>query len=278
MSKEDTPSWSERQRLHFIERLLFWRGYINRRDVMEHFGISAPQATNDLVNYTTRNREGCAYNVRTKRYEATKAMGMVLLEPDFGRDMEALGVAVAPHDGVDFVVTPELPVRACPTPIIHALCRAAHRDESIEVKYWSVSSGTAEWRRISPRAFANDGLRWHVRARCHKRGDFRDFNVGRIKQVRRPKPCAYPDCVDEAWVRQVTLLIRPNPKLEANVRQAMEMDYAMKRGVLRYPVREALQVYAARRLGFVEKAPGDAVALPMLNETGQLEWFGIEAV
>ena len=57
----DISLWSERQRLRFIERVLFWRGYINRRDLMAFFGISAPQATNDLVNYSTRNQPDYAF-------------------------------------------------------------------------------------------------------------------------------------------------------------------------------------------------------------------------
>jgi hypothetical protein len=68
--KDSTPiaAWSEQQRLLFVERLLFWRGTINRRDLCDYFGISLPQATNDLVAYSSLNPGACQYDVRRKCY------------------------------------------------------------------------------------------------------------------------------------------------------------------------------------------------------------------
>ncbi len=267
-------SWSERERLRFIERMLYWRGYINRRDLRDFFGISPPQATNDLVNYTTRNPGACAYNVRTRRYEAAPDMEPLLIEPEFGRDLAILGAAAWPAGGADFVVEPERPLRAADAELMRALALAAHRRESLEVRYWSVHSGRADWRRISPRTFAHDGLRWHVRAFCHDNGDFRDFVAGRISGRRKPKPCSEPERVDADWMARVTLVIRPNPELSEGQRKAMEMDYGMRRGKLRLPVRKALLVYVARRLGFIGTERGRNP--PMLNELKQLEWLAVE--
>lgn len=270
MATKDLNHWSERQRLCFIERLLFWRGYINRRDLIDFFGISAPQATNDLVNYTTRNPGGCQYNVRTKRYEASGDMEMVLLVPDFGRDVEAMESAIWLEEGVPFVLEPCRPPRVASIDILRQLSLAAHRRESVELRYWSANSGTAHWRRISPRAFGNDGLRWHVRAYCHRREDFRDFNVGRMKGLRENQPCTFLEKMDEDWVSSGTMVIRANPNLPENEKTGLEMDYGMRRGTLSFPVRRALLTYTARRLGFVD--PQAWQRLPVLNESKQLEW------
>lgn len=262
--------WSERQRLHFIERILFWRGYINRRDLVDYYGISAPQATNDLVNYQTRNPGGCLYNVRSKRYEAAKNMKMVLLEPDFSKDMAAIHTAMRWDESIEFVLEPDRPQRVAPVELIRKLSLAAHRKESIELRYWSVKSGTAGWRRISPRCFGNDGLRWHVRAYCHNNNEFRDFNVGRMKGLRNNLPCPFVDIADEAWLRTGTMTLTANPKLSANERKALEMDYGMKSGKFQLAVREAMLTYSARRLGFIEDYRKGS--LPMLNESEQLLW------
>ena len=263
--------WSERQRLHFIERILFWRGYINRRDLVDFYGISPPQATNDLVNYQTRNPGGCLYNVRSKRYESTADMKMVLLEPDFGADMSAIHTAMRWDEGIEFVLEPDRPQRIAPVDYLRTLSLAAHRKESLELRYWSVSSGTADWRRISPRCFGNDGLRWHVRAYCHKRGEFRDFNIGRMKGLRKNAPCPFTDKVDEAWSRSGIMTIVANPELSKNERMALEMDYGMEKGQVKFSVREAMLTYSARRLGFVGRI--NKGCLPMLNETKQLLWI-----
>lgn len=251
--------------------MLFWRGFINRRDLIDQFGISPPQATNDLVHYSTRNPGGCQYNVRKKRYEAPSNMNTVLISPDFGRDMEWLGASVWPEEGGDFIASVDAPARVIRVDLARKLCRAAHRRESLEVRYWSVASGTAKWRRISPRTFGFDGHRWHVRAFCHERERFGDFNVGRMKGCRKGGECPFRDRVDEDWNAMVRMVVTPHPNLAEAQKQAIAMDYGMRQGELRFPVRRAMLVYAARRLGFIKPFEGRP-DLPMANELGELLW------
>lgn len=270
MTEKET-SWSERSRLEFVERILYWRGFINRRDLMERFGISGPQATNDLMKYGGVAPGNCGYNVRSKRYEAAEGMRLVMVEPDFGLDVADLGAAMWPGDLVDGVLWAEQPMRAAKVAYFQRLVRAIHRGRSVEVKYYSMHSGTVRWRRISPRAFGNDGLRWHVRAWCHEREAFQDFVVSRMQGVRQPQPCAVRDLEDTDWKAVVRMEIEPNAELDAGRRKALEMDYGMRRGLLRLSVRRAMIVYTARRLGFI----GDwqvPDGLPMLNELKELSW------
>ncbi|MCC5788409.1 MAG: WYL domain-containing protein [Opitutales bacterium] len=263
--------WSERQRLAFIERMLFWRGYINRRDVIDYFGISPPQATNDLVHYTTLNPEGCRYNVRKRRYETTDSMKPCLIIPDFGTDTTFLGSQIRPDPDIPFILEPTLPIRNASIPVARELCQAVHRKQSLEIQYWSVNSGSAVWRRITPRGFAHDGLRWHVRAWCHNNGDFRDFVIGRMKNTRDTEVCLEAERIDEDWLTEISLHLRPNPKEKANVRKAIAMDYGMRAQKLILRVRRAMLVYTARRMGFIQSPDPDN--LPMLNELQQLEWY-----
>lgn len=265
----DAPSWSERQRLEFVERLLFWKGAINRRDLVAAFGISAPQATNDLVTYSTLAAGNCSYNVRTKRYEATGQLRPILIQPDFLRDVRKLGSAVWPSLEVDFFREAIVPQRTHQIEIAQMLCRAAHAGQSIEVSYFSVQSGGETWRRISPRAFASDGLRVHVRAYCHRNDAFRDFVLGRMSAVRDVGTCPFTDRVDAAWQESVAMEIVPNPELKPLQRRGLELDYGMDDGRLVLKVPKAMRIYTARRLGFVEDPQK---GLPMVNELKQLVW------
>jgi len=268
----ELSAWSERQRLGFVERLLFWRGFINRKDLCEHFSISMPQATNDLVTYTTLNPGACAYNVRSKRYEALQNMETKLNLPDFGEDMRFLGGSASPPDVPDFVVWSEKPLRTCDPKILRQLCAAVHSKKALQIYYYSGNSGTAKWRAISPRTFASDGLRWHVRAYCHENLRFQDFNIGRISKLREATLEDYMDEPDEDWHAEVKLWIRPAGNLDKNRRKALEMDYGMEDGALGLVVRKALQIYTCRRLGFVRWDQ----ALPILNEIKELELFRVE--
>ena len=266
--------WSERQRLAFIERVLFWRGYINRRELMAKYGISPPQATNDLVNYSTRNAGGTYYNVRKKRYEVLEGMKPVLIEPDFGLDMEIMEDAGRPFPEIPFVTTPECPRRSYDRAILQTLSRAAHRGQSVEVHYFSAHSGSIGWRRISPRAFVDDGLRWHVRAYCHNRGQFSDFNLSRMKGARNPEDCAHTELVDTDWLEFGVMTIGVNPELDKNQSKALNLDYGMTRGRLKLTVRKAHRLYTARRMGFI-KDPG-VDGFPILNELRELVWLSWE--
>ncbi|MDQ8195799.1 hypothetical protein QEH59_15305 [Coraliomargarita sp. SDUM461004] len=263
--------WSEKQRLLFIERLLYWRGSINRRDLCEHFGISLPQATKDLVSYTTLNSGACQYDVRRKCYVAAAKMQTVLREPNFSEDMEVVGAAM--RDGLEFgefVLGGSRPRRVADLALHRKLSLAACNQECVEAAYWSVKSGSSETRWLSPRGFGFDGLRWHVRAYCHRSELFKDFVIGRFQTVGRRKPCLFEDLVDVDWLETETLTFRPNPELSKHQRTALEMDYGMESGRLQLAVRRAMRIYALRRLGFVQ----EPLEPPMLNELQQLEWFG----
>lgn len=272
MSMDSTiAGWSERQRLLFVERLLFWRGTINRRDLCDHFGISLPQATKDLVAYTTLNAGACQYDVRRKCYVASPKMRAVLQEPNFSEAMEMIGAAmVVGAASGEFVLGFSRPARVADTGLHRKLSVAASERHCVEVAYWSVRSGEAEKRWISPRAFGFDGLRWHVRALCHREDVFKDFVVGRFQAVGRPKPCPQGDRVDADWLEWVTLCFEPSRELSVNRRTALEMDYGMEDGRLEITVRRAMRIYTLRRLGFV----AEPLEPPMRNEMGQLEWVG----
>ena len=272
MSTERTiGGWSERQRLAFIERLLYWRGTINRKDLCDHYGISLPQATKDLVTYTTLNPSACQYDVRKKCYVAEARMRPILVEPDFGADMDVVGGAMRTDLALgEFTLEPTRPPRAADQGVQRKLSVAAAQGLAVEGHYWSVHSGTQAARWMSPRAFGYDGLRWHVRAFCHRDEAFKDFVVGRFTAVGRTKPCPFAEAVDEDWLETETLRIRPNPKLSPKRRKAMAMDYGMSDGFLELSVRRAMRLYTLRRLGFVR----EPLVPPMLNEVGELEWAG----
>jgi len=274
MSMDSTiAGWSERQRLLFIERLLFWRGTINRRDLCDHFGISLPQATKDLVSYTTLNSGACQYDVRRKCYVASKRMRPVLHTPNFGESMEMIGAAMVgqPELG-EFVLGFSRPARAGDQSLHRKLSLAACERDCVEVAYWSVRSGDSEKRWISPRAFGFDGLRWHVRALCHRGDVFKDFVIGRFQSVARAKPCPQANRVDADWIECETLCFQPSKALSPSQRTALEMDYGMQDGRLELTVRRAMRIYTLRRLGFV----AEPLQPPMLNELKQLKLVSIE--
>src|SRR3954465_192560 len=70
------------QRLEFIEFRLFWEGGVNRSDLMGQFGVSVPQASNDLAEYRKVAPENVSYDLNGKRYIPTPSFRPRFLRPN----------------------------------------------------------------------------------------------------------------------------------------------------------------------------------------------------
>ena len=57
--------------LEFIEFPLFWEGGVNRGDITSRFGVSVPQASNDLGRYKELAGDNIHYDAGEKRYLPT---------------------------------------------------------------------------------------------------------------------------------------------------------------------------------------------------------------
>ncbi|MCU0797370.1 MAG: helix-turn-helix domain containing protein, partial [Akkermansiaceae bacterium] len=82
-------NWAARERLRWIERAVWWRGWVGRPDLAAMFGISAAQASSDLQRYQELNPGALAYHLGRKRYEGTEGMRCVMHEPSL---VEAMNV------------------------------------------------------------------------------------------------------------------------------------------------------------------------------------------
>ncbi|MFO0291903.1 MAG: WYL domain-containing protein, partial [Rhodospirillales bacterium] len=118
-----------------------------------------------------------------------------------------------------------------------------------EVKYQSLSRPEPRWRWIAPHAIGFDGFRWHTRAFCLTDQSFKDFLLSRIIETRGTKPSEVDADGDADWNEQVILEIGPHPELSETQQKVIALDYGMRGGRAKIPVRKALLYYALKRLG-----------------------------
>jgi predicted DNA-binding transcriptional regulator YafY len=123
---------------------------------------------------------------------------------------------------------------------------------SVKVLYQSMTQVDPQPRTISPHAFAHDGFRWHVRAYCHLRKQYRDFVIARILQIEPAEGAGPLPVEDQEWQTMVELLLAPNPKLSAPHKRAIELDYGMAQGQVKIVCRQALLFYILRHLGLTK--------------------------
>ena len=250
--------WGVERRLEFIEFVSYWEGTINRSHIMEHFGVSAPQASSDLTAYQQLAPGNLRYDLSFKRYVASDEFECKLINPDADRYLGQL-TALSTHsveiedtwlNSAPVADIIPIPTRRVEPIILFGILKAIRSKKSIEIKYQSLNTATpnTEWRRITPHAFASDGFRWHMRAYCHRDNRFKDFLLSRCSSTRSEAEPGPGVESDEKWSTYFEVRLAPNPRLSDSQKRAIELDYAMQDGHVLLPVRYALLYYFDKRL------------------------------
>lgn len=250
--------WGVEKRLEFIDFRLFWEGWINRADIMDHFGISIPQASKDLSLYEEKAPGNLVYDKSEKRYLASPEFKPVFLQPEADRFLAQLRSVsdhlltsdeswlsqVPSHDAMP------VPHRRIEVDVLRAAVRAVREKWALEICYQSmnVTRPGPTWRWISPHAFAFDGFRWHVRAFCHIDQKFKDFILSRCLKTRATDAALSSGQDDTSWNELFDVRLRPNPALGVEQQRVIALDYNMIDDQVAVPVRKALLYYFQKRL------------------------------
>lgn len=267
--------WGVEKRLEFIEFRLFWEGGINRADIIEHFGVSVPQASKDLTLYEEKARGNLLYDKSKKRYLAGKNFKPVFMEPRSDAYLNQLQAATTATGGTSevWLATPPefdampIPYRRVEVEVLRSILAAIRESQSIQIRYQSMSEKrpTPEWRRVTPHALGNDGLRWHVRAFCHEDRKFKDFILSRCLGARDPQEPAVKPGDDKLWQECFDVALAPNPILSKGQREIIAQDFRMKNGRAEIPVRMALLYYFQKRLRLdTSDSPGNPHEKPVV--------------
>lgn len=257
MAGGTTPlRWGVEKRLEFIEFRLFWEGGINRADITEYFGVSVPQASNDLSQYQDLAPANIRYDRSEKRYFVADGFKPVFLQPNADRYLSHLR-SIADHvlEPAETWLTALPSFDAMPTPrrrvdakILRAVVNAVRRRKAIEVCYQSLSRDNPMWRWITPHAFGFDGLRWHVRACCHIDRTFKDFLLPRFLEARGDGEPAADARDDYVWNEIASVILVPHQQLSEGQKRAVALDFGMEGESITIPVRLALLYYFMKRL------------------------------
>ncbi|MBF0143564.1 MAG: WYL domain-containing protein [Magnetococcales bacterium] len=249
--------WGVERRMEFIEFRLYWEGRINRRDLIEQFGVSLPQASADFNQYQEMVPGNLVYDTRAKHYYPSGRFKPRLLKPDSDRYLANLqsmssGILTVEESWLDAIPTYDVlpqPRRAIDPDRLRRVVTAIREGVAVQVRYQSMNAPKPEWRWIAPHALAFDGYRGHVRAFCHRSGAFKDFVMARIVDVRGIREHTQNLADDLEWHEVVDVRIGPHPGLTEHQRKAIELDYGMENGEVVLSVRRGLLFYFLKRLG-----------------------------
>lgn len=252
----DQPRKSVLQRLAFIEQRLYWEGRLVKQDLVDHFGISLPQASLDVSTYQRRAPGNMAYDSREKAFLPSEAFEPMWIEPDarsYLSQLLLLADEVIAEKDSWLGAAPSLAAipkvrRRLDAKVLRAVVGAIRTKQALEVSYQSMSRMEPGTRWIAPHGLAFDGFRWHTRAWCYNRSMFIDLVLARFISVGSSRPAEVDGRVDREWNEHIVVKLAPHPELPQAHRRAIELDYGMEDGHIGVRMRLALFYYFERHL------------------------------
>lgn len=244
MHRFDDLKHAQRQRMLFLEQCFTWRGLANRKDLVERFGISLPQAAQDFRLYLDRaGRSKPIYDPARKSYFAATR----ITHPTSESLTDAFEILDEPESDANL---PQPQRRADPR-IVARLYQAMKARQSIEVRYTSMTSGPGSDQWIAPIHFTSDGEAVHLRAYSFKHREYRNylpirFDASSSFALRQPGD-ALPEDVD--WETRVRISLRPKRSLSPEQAEVVRREYGFDGDFLFVEIRRALEFYFDRRWG-----------------------------
>lgn len=264
--------WDLLLRYRYIETIALWEGRLTTRHLCDTFGIGRQQASKDINTYLREVGIGnLEYDKYLKGYKPTAQFAPQVtqgLADEYlhlvARNNELTNMFESLSLGVGNVEVLHHPVRDVKPEILRPIMQAARQQRRLDCDYVSLNNPDREGRIIVPHTLVYTGLRWHVRAWCEKNREYRDFVLSRFRDP--------PELMNESdhgaegdseWNTRVTILITPDPRLDAAQREVVETDYGMHNGELAIETRAKLVPYALRLLHIDPRAP---LADPMAQQ------------
>lgn len=234
-------------RLVYLDQCLTWRGQVNRKDLIERFGISSPQAAIDFREYLERVAEPKPrYDAVRKCYLAdSKHRGL-----PFTHDVGSPDELVISNASNGFSLLPS-PVRQCPPFVMRHLYQAIEQRLKIEIDYVSMANGLRQNQWVAPANFASDGERLHVRAWSFHHQEWRDYLPVRVSPDSSfsTAPIGQELPQDADWEELIEIRLRPINDLSDEQKAAVRLEYGFTEQVLRFQIRRSLEFYVERRWG-----------------------------
>jgi predicted DNA-binding transcriptional regulator YafY len=237
-------------RLSIMLTLLTWEGRLSNSRLRNLFGLSSIRASEWLRDFRDQNPLWLSWEPKTKCHIATSAFFRQALRSQadsLARYVVLVGLPVAQQDAENqHLLWAAYPDLYTPKPrFFSSLLLAIQLGKQVEIEYRSLTTPHPHRRTISPHSLVRAGRRWHARAFCHLKGDFRDFNLGRISAIKlRDSAEAIPTSTEDlAWNTFVQVRIGAHPLLTAAQVEVIRFEHFNETASMAQSCRAALVSY-----------------------------------
>ena len=259
-------------RMRAVELLAYWEGRVVTNRLMSWFGISRQQAGHDIKRYIAEhNTESLIYSPSSKGYIPSNNFKPVLTRGHINEYLDMISSTEAELSSINVESTEHLAAvkisdRSVKPEVLRGVLMACRTSQNLEITYSSMNNPVPHQRIISPHILIYSGFRWHVRAYCHSRHNFRDFILSRIQNPVSVSGEFISNEADALWHESVTLSLVANPNLSVDQRRLVELDFCMIEGKLTFEVRKAMTHYALQRYqaGITTSEQQEALKYPIV--------------
>ena len=271
-------SFDQAGRLSIMLTLLTWEGQLSNARLRSLFDLSSIRASEWLRDFREHHPLWLAWDAKTKSHVATAAFyreGPKSQADSLSRYVVLVGLPVAQRHGKEqHILWAAYPDLYTPRPkFFSALLLAAQLGKQVDIEYRSLTSPQPHRRMISPHSLVRAGRRWHVRAYCHMREEFRDFNLGRMSAAKllQESEVKAASQDDAAWNTFVQVRIGAHPLLTREQADVIRFEHFDNAASLTQSCRVALISYFIQDIKAAvdpaKQAPPDfQLAVENLNE------------
>lgn len=236
-------------RFRAIETLLLWEGQIENQRLRSLLGIQTVQASRVLAEYAAAHTDKVWRQTPRSPYVPRGPLAPLYSSGTIEEYLTLLRGA----DAVDDVIEDARLDLTAPTPPIFAtVLQACRASAGLQVDYRSMTTPSGTARLIYPHAVVRAGRRWHARAWCTERHDFRDFVIGRMRSASLIAATAKPEqsarARDAGWNNKVSLVLAAHPSLDPDQSHAIRDEHFGGAVSRRISVRSCLLSYVIQDL------------------------------
>lgn len=232
-----------------MDVLVRWEGELSNARIREVFGVQAVQSSRLLATYMAE-RGGALSRATPRAPVKPSARFDDEVPPTSADDYLRLLAGAAPSlPGLDLIVEAR-PSLLSENPRLFAdLLNASRTGTGLWITYGSMQNPGGIERSIFPHSLVRAPRRWHVRAWCDLRKEFRDFALGRVlSYTTLDQPAPKLRRQDADWNRFVNLKVVAHPDFGEEHQWLLRREYFTGKASMNLRVRKALASYVVQDL------------------------------
>lgn len=233
-------------RISDLETVLYWEGEIDNQRIRELLGVQPVWASKLMAELVKRVGKHATKETSRSPLRLTPRA----LEKSKNRALDDyLRIVKAQCAGEEVVEDARLDLSIVAPNVFVAIMQAIKKKNGLSIVYHSMNDPKGSERQIFPHAMVRAPRRWHVRAWCAKRREFRDFTLGRISSIVKIDEVApYTRANDKEWNETVSFYVTAHPSLSPEQQAIIAAEYYPGASARRLIVRKCLAGYIIQDL------------------------------